>query len=218
MAVIGDRCGHIGLCPGGLGEPEGHHCQQNESLALLAAELRKQGFCASGPSADALSIQTTSNPQKWEEYHAVAFSTGCWSTNNAQLPKNTWTYSGTNPTPPGSCGAPTPPPLSRFAVKEHTKGPNKTVVDSTPLVGPDPAYCASIGFTDGRSICPVRQEGAADRVACEAVGVGVPVWTGPGWVSPENPYQYWVPRGVSGTATVCASAAPSVCGSVMVTP
>ena len=49
------------------------------------------------------------------------------------------------------CGSPTPPALSRLNVKVHLKGETSWVLDSTPLVGPDAAYCAKIGFTDGRS-------------------------------------------------------------------
>lgn len=213
-ATVGDRCGATGINPAGVATIFQGCLDTN---GLVAAELRKQGLCASGPWTDA--VAALAPDSKWEELHVCSYGDGCYTGNPY---KGAWDYLKSNPTPPtppsGACGAPTPPPLSRFNAKEHTKGPNRTILDSTPLVGPDATYCASIGFTDGRSICPVRQEGAADRAACEAVVVGVPVWTGPGEVSPENPYQYWVPRGVSGTATVCASAAPSVCGSVAVTP
>ena len=223
QAVVGDRCGFIGPCPGGPGEPEGHHCQQNETLALVAAELRKKGYCASGPWPDAVAVV---NPQGFtQEFHAVAFGTGCFTADPAANPKSSWTYSGTLPKPPsptpppevGTCTNPNPIPISTFGVKEHTKGPNRTVVDSTPLVH-GAAYCASIGFTDGRVDCPVRQEGDPLRPVCESEVVGTPAWTGPGAVSPENPYQYWVPRGVGGTVTVCTSVQPQVCGSVEVAP
>jgi hypothetical protein len=202
-AAVGEKCGSVPPHEGAF-----------PTLAAVADELRKAGRCASGPWGDAVAVLAPDG--WWEEYHAVAFTDGCWANNAAVLPKFRWRYNGVNPTP--SCGSPAPPPLSKWNVKEHTKGPNKTVVDSTPLIGPDAGYCAAIGFTDGRSFCPVRQEGAADRVGCETQVVGRPVWSGPGEQSPENPYQFFVPRGVTGTATVCASAAPSVCGSVEVTP
>ena len=89
--------------------------------------------------------------------------------------------------------------------------------DSTPLVGPA-SYCAAIGFTDGRTRCPVRQEGATDRSACETDAVGRPLWSGPGQVDPANQYSWWVPRGTGGTVSVCASKHPNVCGSVEVEP
>ena len=149
-----------------------------------------------------------------EENHTCYFGNGQWT--NAGFGK----FIGCHTVGASSaCNNPDPIPLSRFGVKEHTKGPAWTTLDSTPNVGPDVAYCAKIGFTDGRSICPVRQEGAVDREACEAEIVGTPQWTGPGEVHPENPYLYRVARGVSGTATVCGSAVePFVCGSVNVTP
>ena len=86
-----------------------------------------------------------------------------------------------NPATPGEgaaeCGSPTPPPLSRFNVKVHLKLASAWVLDSTPLVGPDAAYCASIGFPD-RSICPVRPEGNPQRQACELYIVGRALDTG----------------------------------------
>jgi len=109
--------------------------------------------------------------------------------------------------PRGSgCYKPYPPVVSRFNVKEHFKGQPSTL-DATPQVGPDVAYCASVGYTDGRAICPVRPEGYEDRVECEAWRVGEasdtgrigPTWsfegeacTGPDSGcenSPDNQYQ-----------------------------
>jgi hypothetical protein len=71
-----------------------------------------------------------------------------------------------------ACGDPTPPALSTINVKVHQRGDNHWLLDSTPLVGPDVAYCAKIGFTDGRSMCPVRVEGNPQREACELVVTG----------------------------------------------
>jgi hypothetical protein len=94
------------------------------------------------------------------------------------------------------------------------------VLDSTPMVGPDAAYCASIGFTDGRSLCPVRPEGAPDRVVCENWRVGKakdngqpgPTWTKDGAFCtgpdsgceriPDNQYQLFAYQ--SGTYVVSA--------------
>lgn len=75
------------------------------------------------------------------------------------------------------CGSPLPPPLSRFNVKVHIRGSAAWVLDSTPLVGPDPEYCAKVGFPD-RAVCPVRLEGDPHRSACELYIVGRAVDTG----------------------------------------
>jgi hypothetical protein len=87
--------------------------------------------------------------------------------------------------PPGiGCGRPYPPPIGRFSVKIHFKNSEYWTLDSTPLVGHDVQYCASIGFTDGRSLCPVRPEGHPERLACEEWAVGHAVdtgRTGPTW-------------------------------------
>ena len=76
------------------------------------------------------------------------------------------------PTPtPGytGCGNPLPGPIGRVDAKVHIRGPNQITLDSTPLVGPDAAYCAQVGFTDGRRFCAVRPEGHPERFACFAV-------------------------------------------------
>jgi hypothetical protein len=72
----------------------------------------------------------------------------------------------------GGCGDPLPGPLAQVNVKVHQRGGNHWLLDSTPLVGPDVAYCAKIGFTDGRSMCPVRVEGNPEREACELYVTG----------------------------------------------
>jgi hypothetical protein len=90
--------------------------------------------------------------------------------------------------PAGSgCGRPYPPKVTRFNVKVLMKSPQFYTIDSTPMVGPNIAYCASIGYTDGRSICSIRPEGGpyTDREACENWRVGKakdtgrfgPTWT-----------------------------------------
>ena len=89
----------------------------------------------------------------------------------------------------GECGSPLPPELSQINVKIHQRGNEAWILDSTPLVGPDTAYCAKIGFTDGRSFCPVRPEGNPERVACELYVTGRATDTGrpgPTWSSPSG--------------------------------
>jgi hypothetical protein len=142
-----------------------------------------------------------------------------------------------SPTPTASpgegasaCGTPLPPPLSDINVKIHIRGNDAWVIDSTPLVGPDAAYCAAIGFTDGRSMCPVRPEGNPQREACELYVTGRAKDTGrpgPTWYfngsfcsgrgvgcenSPENQYQALVYTG--GVVRACGMG--DVCGEVTV--
>jgi hypothetical protein len=135
------------------------------------------------------------------------------------------------PRPPDAsgCGDPAPPPISRINVKIHLRGPNSWTLDSTPLVGPDAAYCATIGFTDGRANCPVRPEGHSEREACETLAVGTAVDTGrpgPTWRRdgslcsgtncenhPDN--QYFVRALANGRYQACAS--NGACGAVDVT-
>jgi len=76
------------------------------------------------------------------------------------------------------CRKPYPPPISRFNSKVHYKQRDYWMLDSTPIVGPDANYCRAIGYTDGRGYCPVRPEGAPDRVACEFWRVGRAADTG----------------------------------------
>jgi hypothetical protein len=76
------------------------------------------------------------------------------------------------------CGRPYPPVVSRFNCKVHIKSPEYYTLDSTPLIGHNAEYCRAIGFTDGRTLCPVRPEGAEDREACENWRVGKAADTG----------------------------------------
>jgi hypothetical protein len=119
--------------------------------------------------------------------------------------------------PQGSgCGRPYPPKVTRFNVKVHMKSPEYYTIDATPIVGPDVAYCAAIGFTDGRSLCMLRPEYGPfeDRAACENWRVGKakdtgrygPTWTIEGTgkyctgvesnctVNPDTQYQIFVYR------------------------
>jgi hypothetical protein len=123
---------------------------------------------------------------------------------NAPSPSPTPDVTGTLPSNPGggggggsavdfgTCGAPTPPPISRLSVRVHTSQPDRNVLDATPLVGPDPAYCALVGYTDGRLFCAVRPEGHPERSACEALRVGRASDTGrigPTWTAEGRPCQ-----------------------------
>lgn len=105
-----------------------------------------------------------------------------------------------NVPPVGSgCGQPYPPPVTRFQAKIHQKDRDFWQIDSTPLVGPNVEYCWSVGFTDGRSICPVRPEGAPDREACELWRIGKAKDTGRNEVT-------WTFIGKDGKESYCSTA------------
>jgi hypothetical protein len=129
-----------------------------------------------------------------------------------------------------SCGDPFPPPVARFNVKVLSHQADRYVLDSTPLVGPDAAYCARVGYPD-RSFCPVRLEGDAERSACEAAIVGVaedtgragPTWSANGGPCDGNDHggascanhssnQYLALAWGAGTFRACA--ASGVCGAI----
>lgn len=222
-ARVGNRCGATAPCDH---EPTPEnpcappvHLGCLETNGLVAAELRKMGYCATGPWTDATAIIAPDGFT--EEMHVCSTGDGCYTGNPY---KNAWKYRGQlptpGPTPPPAdgCTNPEPLPVTKWNVKLHTEGPNWKTIDSTPLVC-DRTYCERIGFTDGRSCCPIRQEGDPQRSACEAAVVGTPQWTGPprGEVVPGNPYLYRVPVGVPGTVTVCTSVTPQVCGSMELT-
>lgn len=140
-----------------------------------------------------------------------------------------------SPTPPpdsgaAGCGTPLPPDLSRINLNVNQRGDNHWILDSTPIVGPDAVYCAKIGFTDGRSFCPVRMEGDAQRGACELYVTGTARDTGrsgPTWSvdgspctgrpvcenSPDNQYQVIAYQG--GTYRACGNK-NGVCGEIVV--
>jgi hypothetical protein len=119
--------------------------------------------------------------------------------------------------------------LSKFGVKIHMRGPAHWTLDSTPLVHNN-AYCREIGFTDGRTDCPVRQEGAPDRSACEEYAVGHAKDSGrqgPTWYRndklcdpdncenhPDNQYLLWIYT--PGTYKACSES--GICGSVLADP
>lgn len=111
-----------------------------------------------------------------------------------------------NVPPLGSaCGKPYPPPISRLHVKVLYKGQESWTVDSTPLVGPNQEYCHSIGFVDGRSICPLRPEGSPDRAACEEWRAGTAKDTG----QPGPTWTFIEPG--TGKESYCSSAEGAPC-------
>lgn len=148
--AIGDRCGHVGPLPE---DPSNAHGAQEESLSLLAADLRRSGYCASGPWGDALAILQSNG--LWAEVHAIEFGGGCWTTGPQNYPKNLWKYNGVNPTPPP------PPPSCPQDVPTVTRVDCKMqqafgLIDCTPK--------ANGG--------PILPEGDPNRAACELKAAG----------------------------------------------
>lgn len=141
----------------------------NANLKALAAEL-----VATHPDkciiAGQEAIFAARSGGLFEENHSCLFGKGTW-TNSGRGKFMGCHKDKTAPAPPPAvtCGPPTPPPAWAFKVKPHQAF--CVTHDSTVLVK-GAAYCAAVGFTDGRSICAVRGEGAADRAACEALVIG----------------------------------------------
>jgi hypothetical protein len=136
------------------------------------------------------------------------------------------------PAPEGAtdCGSPLPPELSRINLNIHQRGDSRWILDSTPIVGPDADYCAKIGFTDGRSFCPVRAEGDPERTACELYVTGRaqdtgrpgPTWsvdgkacTGPPGCENNSDNQYQVFAYQAGFYKVCGNK-NDICGEIVV--
>lgn len=98
------------------------------------------------------------------------------------------------------------PTIRVVQAKNHYEAPGQVNLDATPLGG-DAQYCREVGFTDGRSICPVRMEGDAFRGQCELAAMGGEIsWavTAPLSIEPRQ-YSFQAvvtgPRGASGTVT-----------------
>ncbi len=131
----------------------------------------------------------------------------------------------------GVCGSPFPPAVTRIAIGIYSSGGDRVQLDSTPLVGPDLLYCEAIGYTDGRSFCPVRPNGHPERLACEAARIGRARDTGrvgPTWSANGSPCtgagagascqnhptnQFQVFTYGSGTFRACADT--GVCGEIV---
>jgi hypothetical protein len=135
------------------------------------------------------------------------------------------------PPPDQGCGQPYPPQISHFGVRIFLRTEEYWTLDSTPQID-NAAYCAALGYTDGRSRCPLRPEGDPERVPCEGWRVGIAKDTlrlGPTWQrdgkyctdpasgctnSADNQFQLWVYKGdgKDHVYTVCTEDAG--CGSI----
>jgi hypothetical protein len=130
------------------------------------------------------------------------------------------------PAPPTTSCSPLPPPVTRMPVQVRSKNREYWEIDVTPIVGHNREYCASIGFTDGRTLCPVRAEGDPMRVECETWAVGIaedtglpgPTWTrngeyctGPDSGCEHHPYNLFKVRVYTG-GLIRACAENKACG------
>jgi hypothetical protein len=196
-------------------------------MAGLVSTLRAAGLCAErDPDDAAQELVHVKSSSDFSVDVAVITAAG-YMRRGPGMYRRTCTPSsfplerGTDAPPVGSgCGRPYPPPVTRFNCKVHIKTNEFYTLDATPLVGPNPEYCYSVGYTDGRTICPVRPDDWPDRNACENWRVGKakdtgrwgPTWTKEGrWCTgpdsgcanhPDNQYQ--VLTYVSGSYTVTA--------------
>lgn len=204
-------------------------------LEGVVADLRAAGLCAQRDPDDYNyeRIQVKDGNERSETYDVLLAS---GHVRRGEMHRETCTPASFpvdrgNAPPAGSgCGAPHPPPISRFNASLHIPGGTYDLLDSTALVGPDAVYCAAIGFTDSRSFCPVRMEGSPERHACEAWSVGLardtgrpgPTWTRNGQYCtgaesgcenhPHNQHQ--VLAYAAGTYEMCAE--NGVCGTLVV--
>jgi hypothetical protein len=187
----------------------------------VVANLRAAGLCAQRDpdEAGAETIQVKDSNSYSEDFDVIVSSGFIRRGNGAYrqtcTPSSFPVERGADEPPLDSgCGRPFPPPITRFNCKLHVKNVEYYTLDSTPIVGPDCAYCAAAGFDDGRCLCALRPHGAPDRVACEDWRVGTAKDTGrpgPTWTkedgsyctgpesgcmnSPDSQYQLWAYKG-----------------------
>ncbi len=143
----------------------------------VVEELRKMGLCAQRSEYDYELVQVKQDNELSEDYD-IYLSGGYIRRGGATYRESCTPAKFPLPRPADAppqgsgCGRPFPPPISRFNVKVHFQSGDYWTLNSTPMVGHDVEYCARIGYTDGRSLCPVRPEGHPERLACEEWAVG----------------------------------------------
>jgi hypothetical protein len=160
----------------------------------VVEELRKMGLCSQRSEFDFEIVQAKENNDLSEDFDVYLadghIRRGAASYRQTCTPAAFPLARPANAPPQGSgCGRPFPPPISRFNVKVHFRSGDYWTLNSTPLVGHNVEYCEKIGFTDGRSLCPVRPEGHPERLACEEWAVGRAEDTGrvgPTWTLDEG--------------------------------
>ncbi len=191
----------------------------------LVANLSAAGYCAQrDPDDFNYERIQAKNENGFSETFDVITGTGYVRRNGTYYetctPSSFPVDRGDAPPAGSGCGKPYPAPISRMNCKVHLHAEDVYTLDSTAIVGPDVLYCAEIGYTDGRSLCPVRMENSPERGPCEEWRVGYAKdtgRTGPTWTfsgnyctgkasgcenHPANQYELLVY--VAGTFTVCA--------------
>jgi hypothetical protein len=200
-------------------------------LDTVVEELRKMGLCSQRSEFDLELVQVKESNDLSEDYD-IYLSDGFIRRGGATYRESCTPAKFPLPRPANAppedsgCGRPFPPPISRFNVKVHFRAGEYWTLNATPLVGHDVEYCAAIGYTDGRSLCPVRPEGHPERLACEEWAVGRAEDTGrigPTWFledhlctgpesgcqnAPDNQYLLWAYA--SGHYSACTAA--KACG------
>jgi len=164
---------------------------QKAMVAGVVNNLRAAGLCAQADYDYPLERINVKNSNDVSEDFDLVLSSGYvrrglgsyrQSCNPAAFPIDAdaaWPPSGSG------CGKPYPPPVTRFNSKIHLWGTQYVTLDSTAIVGPNLAFCAAIGYTDGRDQCTVRVNGDPERIPCEQWAVGKakdtgrygPTWT-----------------------------------------
>jgi hypothetical protein len=156
----------------------------------LVGNLSAQGYCAQrDPDDYSYERIQVKNENGYSESFDVLTGSGFMRRAGSYLetctPASFPVDRGDLPPAGSGCGAPYPAEISRMNCKVHLFASDVHTLDSTPIVGHDQAYCAAIGFTDGRSLCAVRPEDSSERVPCETWRVGYardtgrpgPTWT-----------------------------------------
>lgn len=203
----------------------------------VVANLRAQGDCAQPDYDFPLERINVKNSNDTSEDFDLVLSNGyvrrgpksykqtCTPAAFPVDPDPSWPPSGSG------CGKPYPPHLDYFNSKVNVKNPVYYTLDSTPIVANAPDYCLMIGYTDGRTDCPMRTPNDPERVACENWMVGKaqdtgrpgPTWTLDGVLclglkvngcenTPDN--QYGLFAAVGGKYRMCAE--NGACGKVLV--
>jgi hypothetical protein len=173
-----------------------HIVDKKAYTEAVIGNLRAAGMCAEGDydfPLDRISVKASNDSS--EDFTIVyngeyvrrghnSYRQSCSPAAFPVDPDPSWPPAGSG------CGKPYPAEIHHFNAKVWLPGTEYATLDSTPIVGPDANYCKAVGYTDGRPWCPVRGEGAGDRVACEAWRVGKAKDTGR-----DGPTWYYYPPG-----------------------
>jgi hypothetical protein len=206
-------------------------------LDAIVANVRRQGACAERDPDDFRSqrVLVKDSNEVSEGFYVLSergfIQRGGQALDQVCTPASFPVERSADMPPAGSgCGRPYPPPIHHFDAKVHLPGFDFVTLDSTAKVGPNPLYCASIGYSDGRIYCPVRPEGSPERDACEQWRIGRakdtgrpgPTWTFNGHYCtgpesgcenhPDNQHALWAYT--NGTYVMCAE--NGACGSLEV--